>query len=299
MIIGYVGLGAMGAPMTARLAAAYPGALRVYDADAAATSRVCAETGAEAAGAVADAAAACDLLFTCLPDSAVTRSVYLGPRGVAASIRAGAVTVDCSTVDPETTQDVHRALADRGVSHLDASMLGSTAEAEAGTLGFLVGGEAAALARAQPALEACGRMIRHVGPSGAGCRLKLILQTLEALSAVATAEALGLCLETGADPGALLEILGGGGLGAPRFLETRAPRLRRGDFSPLYSLRFLLKDAQLAQGMTDGAAEKFPALAAAVSTLEQAEAAGFGPQDCAAVLRAVEARIGKRVPSDG
>ncbi len=105
--------------------------------------------------------------------------------------------------------------------------------------------------------------MRHVGPSGAGNHMKLIHQTLVAGHAVAVAEAMGLCLETGADVETFHEIVTQGtGFAFSRYFENRVPRMRSGDFSPLFALKFMLKDARLARDMTEDAGGKFPALAA-------------------------------------
>lgn len=293
--IGFIGLGAMGAPMTRRLAAAHPGAVVCHDAGPDVTRAVAEAAGAVPAGSVAEVAARTDMLFTCLPDNAVLRAVYLGPDGIAGAIAAGAVTIDCSTVGPDATRDVHAALGARSVAHLDASMLGSVRQAEEGTISFVVGGAAEAFERARPVLAACGQLIRHCGPSGAGNHMKLIHQTLVAGHAVAVAEALGLCLETGADIETFYDIVTQGtGFGYSRYFENRVPRMREGDFSALFMLRFMLKDARLARDM-GGDPAAYPALGAAIATFEKAVADGHGDADFSAAMRTVEARLGRSV----
>lgn len=294
--IGFIGLGAMGAPMLARLEAAFPGRTRCHDADPGVTRRVAGETGSVAASSVGGVAGWADVLFTCLPDNSVLGAVYLGEGGVASGLRRGAISVDCSTVGPDATRAVHAALAAIGAAHLDASMLGSVAQARAGTISFVVGGEAEAVERVRPCLEACGGMVRHCGPSGAGNHMKLIHQTLVAGHAVMVAEALGLCLETGADIDAFYEIVTQGtGFAHSRYFENRVPRMRSDDYTALFMLKFMLKDARLARELADGAGARFPALEAVIATLEEAAEAGHGAEDFSAAMKAVEARIGKSV----
>ncbi|MEM6547009.1 MAG: NAD(P)-dependent oxidoreductase [Pseudomonadota bacterium] len=295
MKIGYIGLGVMGAPMTRRLAKAFPGDVLGFDASPSVRDRVCAESGAVPAASITEIAAGADILFSCLPDNAVVRAVYLGADGVASAIRPGTVTIDCSTVGPDATRDVHAGLAAKGASHLDASMLGSVKQANEGTISFVIGGEADAVDRARPALEAVGGLIRHCGPSGAGNHMKLIHQTLVAGHAVAVAEAMGLCLETGCDIEAFYDIVTQGtGFAYSRYFENRVPRMRDGDFSALFMLKFMLKDARLAREMAADPA-RYPALAAVIATFEDADTAGEGDADFSAAMRAVEARIGKRI----
>ncbi|MEL6236772.1 MAG: NAD(P)-dependent oxidoreductase [Pseudomonadota bacterium] len=300
MKIGFVGLGAMGAPMTAKLSAAFPGAVRCFDADPARLAAVADESGAQAAGSVAELARAVDLVFTCLPNDTVLRAVYLGPGGLADQMMSHAISVDCSTVSPAVTQEVALAVSDFAHAHLDAAMLGSVKQANEGTISFVVGGDAQALETARPALAACGGLIRHCGPSGAGQRMKLVHQTLVAGHAVAVAEALGLCLETGIDIEAFYEIVTQGtGFAYSRYFENRVPRMRQGEFAPLFALDFMLKDARLARDMAGPAADAFPALAAVIDTLEAAQSDGHGAADFSAAMKAVEARLGKTVDGRG
>ncbi|MEM1344643.1 MAG: NAD-binding protein, partial [Pseudomonadota bacterium] len=144
-------------------------------------------------------------------------------------------------------------------------------------------------------LGACGGLIRHCGPSGAGNQMKLVHQTLVAGHAVAVAEALGLCLETGTDIEVFYDIVTQGtGFAYSRYFENRVPRMREGEFSALFMLRFMLKDARLARDMAPYPAH-YPALAAVIATLEEAEAAGHGEADFSAAMRAISTRIAKPV----
>ena len=154
-----------------------------------------------------------------------------------------------------------------------------------------MGGGAEAFERAKPVLSACGQLILHCGPSGAGNHMKLIHQTLVAGHAVAVAEAMGLCLETGANIEAFFDIVTQGtGFAYSRYFENRVPRMRAGDFSPLFMLKFMLKDARLARGMIDDAERSYPALSAVVATLEEAVDQGWGEADFSAAMKVVEAR---------
>ena len=296
MKIGYIGLGAMGEPMARRLCAAYPGALLVYDQDPELTARVAEAIRAEAAPSIPAIAEQTDVLLTCLPNNDVVRSVYLGHGGITTTIRAGTVTIDCSTVGPDASRDVAGRMAGQGVSHLDASMLGSVKQANEGTISFVVGGDADVLERVRPVLAACGGLIRHCGPSGAGNQMKLVHQTLVAGHAVAVAEAIGLCLETGTDLDTFYEIVTQGtGFAYSRYFENRVPRMRSGDFSAQFMLKFMLKDARLARDMVEDADRRYPALDAVIESLEEGVAAGWGEADFSAAMKAVEARTGRRI----
>ena len=296
MKIGFVGLGAMGAPMTRRLAQAFPGQVVVHDVNPDVMNRFAGETGTEAVSSLSGIAAQTDFLFTCVPNNDSLRQVYLGDGGVCSALRPGSITIDCSTVGPDATREVYAGVAAAGASHLDASMLGSVQQATEGTISFVVGGDREAFDRAQSVLSVCGKLIRYCGESGAGNHMKLIHQTL----VVCVAEAMGLCLETGADIEAFYDIVTQGtGFAYSRYFENRVPRMRSGDFSPLFMLKFMLKDARLARDMVSGADEKFPALASVIRTLEDGEASGWGEADFSAAMKAVEARINGSIAKEG
>jgi len=298
--IGFIGLGAMGSLMLRRLAKAYPDTTFGFDKDADITASVTGNTGAQPTSSVAEIAGLSDVLFSCVPDNDVLRSVYLGDQGVCSTFRAGAISIDCSTVGPDATREVYAGVQACGASHLDASMLGSIKQATEGTISFVVGGDAEAFERAQPVLSLCGELIRHCGDSGAGNHMKLIHQTLVAGHAVAVAEAMGLCLETGADINAFYDIVTQGtGFAYSRYFENRVPRMQAGDFSALFMLKFMLKDARLAREMVDDSTPNYPALDAVIRTLTEGVDAGWADADFSAAMKAVEARIGKQIAVTG
>ncbi len=283
--IGFVGLGAMGLPMAAGLAGAGH-RLRVYDIDPAARERAAAVTGIAAVPDLPAAAAGAEVLFTCLPNDAILREAYLGPAGIGGALAEGAITIDCSTVSPRATQEISAALRDRGVAHLDAAMLGSVPQAETGEIGFVVGGERQAFEAAAPLLDVLGRFRVYPGGSGAAYRIKMIHQTLVAANAVAVAEALALCRATDTDLDCFYDVVcNGGGFAYSRYFEKRLPRMRAGDYSPLFMLQFMKKDAALARDLASEAGLDAPLLDQVVQRFEAALAQGLGAEDFSAVAR--------------
>src|SRR5690606_28498595 len=219
MRIGFIGLGTMGAPMARRLVEAGHDVtvhsrtrereepLAALGAKRAASPRACAE-GAE-------------LVVTMVSDTPDVQAVVLGEQGAALGMERGSVLVDMSTIAPATTRRIAAALAEHGVAMLDAPVSGGSEGAERGTLSIMVGGEAAALERARPALEVLGTTITHVGPSGAGQVAKAVNQTIIAGTYAAVAEGMALALAAGIDVEAALRALGGGAAGS-WVLENRA-----------------------------------------------------------------------------
>ncbi len=265
-----------------------------YDVDPAARDRAAAVDNVSVAADLAGAVREADVVFTCLPNDAVVLEIYLGDGGIGQGVAEGAVTIDCSTVSPQATRKVHGALAERGVSHLDASMLGSIPQAETGEIGFVVGGDPAAFERAAPLLDILGRFRTYAGPSGAANQVKLIHQTLVAANAVAVAEAVALCLATGTDLDCFYDVVcNGGGFAYSRYFEKRVPRMRSGDFGPLFMLHLMKKDAALARDLAGSAGAEAPLLEQVVARLEAACERGWGEEDFSAVAHLYEEAIGR------
>ncbi|MGI9524341.1 MAG: NAD(P)-dependent oxidoreductase [Hyphomicrobiaceae bacterium] len=295
--VGYIGLGTMGAPMLHRLAKDAPGgSVFGYDAKLETTNRVCQATGAGACRSIAEIAGLCDILFTCLPSNDVVRSVYLGDGGVLSAARSGTTTIDCSTIGPEISREIYHKARETAVQHLDASMLGSVAQAEDGSISFVIGGDKDAVEFALPALEKVGSLIRHCGGSGTGNQMKLLHQALVAGHVVAVAETLALCQELGADIDIFYDVVTKGtGFAYSRYFEKRVPRICQGEYSPLFMLKFMAKDARLAREMIPVAkrdsSRNLQLLDAAIATLEEGENRGLGEEDVSAATKVLQARF--------
>jgi 3-hydroxyisobutyrate dehydrogenase-like beta-hydroxyacid dehydrogenase len=293
--VGFIGLGTMGLPMATNLAKAGIGLL-VHDASPAALAAAARLPGAVAAPSVAAVAADSAVLFTCLPNDAIVREVYLGAGGIASAARAGLVTCDCSTVSPEVTTAVHATLRGRGVDHMDTPMLGSQPQAVEGQIFFIVGGEAARVATIARYLGIMGKMHMYVGGPGMGNRVKLIHNGLAAVTAVAVAEALAVCVQSGVDPTTFYEVVrNGGGMAYGTYFDRRAKRIFDGEFSPTFMLELMRKDATLALALARSVHVPVPMLEETKRTYDEAVDSGWGREDFSAVTHVVEKRIGRRL----
>jgi 3-hydroxyisobutyrate dehydrogenase len=208
-LVGFVGLGNMGAPMAHNLLKAGH-TLKVFDlVDAAVRQAV--SHGASAVTSAADAARGADVFISMLPASQHVAALYTKPdeRGktLLDAIDRSTLVIDCSTIAPEAARQVGSAAQQRGIAMIDAPVSGGTAGAQNATLTFIVGGEAAALERARPFLEKMGANIFHAGPSGAGQVAKICNNLLLAVQMTGTAEALALGVANGLDPAVLSEIM--------------------------------------------------------------------------------------------
>jgi 3-hydroxyisobutyrate dehydrogenase len=195
----------MGGPMAMNLLKAGH-QLQVFDLLAGATEGAKA-AGAQAAPNAAHATQGAEVVITMLPATRHVESVYLGAEGLINKIAPGTLVIDCSTIAPVSARKVAEAAKGRGLQFIDAPVSGGTAGASAGTLTFIVGGEAEALERARPILSAMGKNILFAGGSGAGQVAKIANNMLLAIHMAGTAEALALGVANGLDPKVLSEIM--------------------------------------------------------------------------------------------
>ncbi|GAB4322162.1 MAG: NAD(P)-dependent oxidoreductase [Dehalococcoidia bacterium] len=283
---GFVGLGIMGGPMAANLLRA-GFALTVWNRTANKAEPLV-TAGATAAGSPAEVARASQVVVICVSDSPDVEEVVLGPRGVAEGASPGTIVIDCSTIAPATARKVAAALGERGVQFLDAPVSGGDVGAKAGTLAIMVGGDADAFEQARPVLEAMGKTIVHVGPSGAGQVVKLCNQVAGALNLLAMAEAIALCRRSGVDPARMLEVVSKGAAGS-WMIENLGPRAIAGDFAPGFTVELMQKDLRL---IAEAAAETQTALPGSVlvqQLLRGLEARGRGKDGTQAIVDAVRA----------
>ena len=203
--IAFIGLGNMGAPMPLNLVKAGH-EVAVFDLVAPAMDPVI-KAGARGATSAADAASGAQVVISMLPASQHVESLYLGQEGLLGRIADGALVIDCSTIAPQSARRVAEAAAARGLDMVDAPVSGGTGGAVAGTLTFIVGGEAAVFERARPVLEKMGKNIFHAGASGAGQVAKIANNMMLGIQMAGAAEALALGVANGLDPVVLSDII--------------------------------------------------------------------------------------------
>jgi len=203
--IAFIGLGNMGAPMAANLLKAGH-TLKVFDLVTHAMHTLI-EQGAEGTASANQAVEGAEFVITMLPASKHVESLYLGDHGLLKHCPKNALVIDCSTIAADSARRVAIAAEQLGLDMLDAPVSGGTGGAIAGTLTFIVGGEANALARARPLLEKMGKNIFHAGAAGAGQVAKIANNMLLGIAMAGTAEALALGVANGLDPKVLTEII--------------------------------------------------------------------------------------------
>jgi 3-hydroxyisobutyrate dehydrogenase len=287
LMIGFVGLGNMGAPMSANLVRAGHRVRGFDQADAA--RQAAAGRGVEIVDSVAAAADGADVFLTMLPNGAIVRDVL---TDALARLPAGALVIDSSSIDVDTTRDMHAAAAAKGLQYLDAPVSGGMAGAAAGTLTFMIGGSEAAVERARPVLEALGGKLVHLGGPGNGQAAKVCNQLVVAASTAALAEAFVLADRMGVAAKALYEVMSGSS-GNCWALHNFTPwpgvvdgSAADNGYRPRFAARLMNKDLHLALDAAQGAAQELP-LTTLVADLFARLAAAPRDLDTSAVIREV------------
>jgi len=239
--------------------------------------------GAKVAATAREAAAAADVLITIVSDPAALESVLWG-EGALEALRRGTVLVDSSTVSPALERRIAAACAERGAESLDAPVTGGTWGAEKGELVFMVGGDAATLARVEPVLGAMGKKWFHLGPHGAGQIIKLAMNLLLALEVQALAEALALVAGAGVPAENLIGVMQASMARAP-VLDIKAPMILKQDYTPSFPLRLMHKDLGLAMDLANQIGVPLPACAASREVYSAVKGAAKEDLDYAAVAK--------------
>ncbi|MCE2501120.1 MAG: NAD(P)-dependent oxidoreductase [Dehalococcoidia bacterium] len=286
--IGFIGLGRMGLPMSYNLLrAGYD--LMVHNRSQEKVRQI-ADAGATAAASAAEVVANCDIVLACLPDVETCERVLLGEA--LPNARPGQIIVDHSTVGAATSRACAAAAEARGAMFLDAPISGGTERATDGSLTIMVGGPTEAYAKAQPAFDVMGAVVRHVGPTGSGTAAKLVNQLLVGVHMVAAAEAMLLGAKSGADPALVFELVNSG-WGQSFLLGRNAPAMLDRDFEGTRTqLRVFLKDLGLIQEMARDLDTPIAAGDLAYRLLAEAVEQGLGDLDSAAIVLPMEQQAG-------
>jgi len=288
MRIAFIGLGHMGAPMASNLQKAGH-EVAGFDLSAEAARAAGVPLAASAEAAVENA----DVVISMLPASRHVEALYFG-GGLLERIASGTLVIDSSTIAAATSRRLAEAGAARGLAVLDAPVSGGTAGAAAGTLTFMVGGDAAHLERARPVLEKMGANIFHAGGAGAGQAAKMCNNMLLGILMIGTSEALALGVANGLDPAVLSEIMrrsSGGNWALEKYnpfpgVMPAAPASK--GYAGGFGTDLMLKDLGLAvdNAVASGAATPLGALARSLYAAHSL--AGHGALDFSSVLKLLQ-----------
>jgi len=294
MRVAFLGLGIMGSRMAANLAASGV-ELTVWNRTRETADAFAAEHNARVASTPREAAQSSEIVITMVVDGPQVESLLLeGEECAVLGAAPGTLFVDCSTIGPTHSLQIAAALAERGMTMLDAPVTGSSPRAQDGTLTFMVGGSDADFERALPLFETMGKVIVHAGPSGQGQMVKVISNSVSATNAAALGQALVVGSRAGVNLDALVDVMAAGSA-ASTMLSLKAGPMRNHDYTPLFKLDHMLKDVALCLEEGQAAGAPFPFAALTREILIAASTMGHGDDDFAALIEAVEAAAGTRL----
>ena len=290
--IAFIGLGIMGGPMAGHLVDAGHTVVGVNRSPQPVERLVAA--GGQAADSVAEAVAEADLVITMVPDSPDVEGVALGPEGIYANARSGALHIDMSSIRPDIAAGLAAAGREAGIRVLDAPVSGGEAGAKEAKLSIMVGGDPADFEEARPVLEVLGGTVVLVGPAGSGQTVKAANQLIVAGTYQLVAEAIVFLRAFGVDAEAALEVLSGG-LAGSTVLDRKGASMLAGEFQPGFRVDLHHKDMGI---VTSAAREQGVALPLGTLTAQLVgalRAQGDGGLDHSALLRGVERLSGQEV----
>jgi 3-hydroxyisobutyrate dehydrogenase len=269
--VGFIGLGRMGHGMAGRyLDAGF--AVAVWNRSKAKAEDLIAR-GARWASSPTDAADAADAVVTMVADDVASRAVWLGENGAAATMKAGSLAIECSTVSHQHALDMARELRGRGLIYIDCPVTGLPQAAAAGRLTLLVGAEPADLDSAKPYLAPIGDVIRHFGAVGTGTVFKLINNLMGAVQIASLAEGIAMAEQAGLDMNLVAEALATGAVASPQVIR-HSKRMVTRDFSGAsFTAALRYKDAAYAVKLAESLLATAPLVGhAAVEAYARAKA---------------------------
>jgi len=278
--VGFVGLGAMGDPMAGHLRRA--GLLVAVGSRSAGKAQAFAQAnGVAAPGSLKELAAMCDMIAICVTADADVLAVV---RELAAGAKPGTIVIDHSTVSSATAKQAHAMMKAAQGDFVDAPVSGGVEGAKNGKLSIMVGGDAATLARARPALDAYAGRVSHMGPVGAGQNTKAVNQVLVAGIAQGVCEGLALGEALGLNPDVLLPTLMGGAAGC-WFLEKRGATMLKNQFMGGFKLQLLNKDLKIVRELAKSVGTDTSVIDKSLADYATLMAQGHGDEEISALIR--------------
>lgn len=280
MKAGWIGLGAMGAPMARRLQQA--GYLtQVWNRTVSKAEDFARDTDVMVAPTLEQLVRDCQIIFTCISRDEDVREMV---QALTPALSPGQIVVDTSTISADTARAIAKELAVYNVGFLDAPVSGGVEGARLGTLAMMIGGDGALLARAEPLLQCLASRIMHMGPSGMGQATKAVNQAMAAginqavTEALAFAQALGLPLDK------VIEVIGQGAA-ANWFLAHRGPTMLSNQYPPGFKVALHLKDLNICKEMAHRLGAHLATVELTLAHYKRLIEAGYGDEDISALFR--------------
>ena len=275
-MLGFIGLGVMGAPMCRNLAAKSGQELRAFDSDLEALAQMD-QSGVAPAESVRDVAEHADIVFLSLPGGPHVNSVCLGAGSLLTHLKPGGLVVDLSTTPVHLARDLNARFSARGIQFADAPVARTREAAVNGTLSVMVGSNEKVFTRIKPLLECIASDITHCGGPGTGQAMKIINNMVLFQNVVALAEALALIGYTGVDPELAFEVLAKGSADSFALRNHGMKAMLKGAYPErAFSSEYALKDIRYALRLAEEAGLFLSGADNAKETIKKAIRAGYG-----------------------
>ncbi|WP_041933536.1 NAD(P)-dependent oxidoreductase [Gloeothece verrucosa] len=281
--LAFLGLGVMGAPMTANLVRqgyTVKGWNRTFNRPGV---EIAQNAGAIIVSSIQEAVETADIVFTCVGDVPDVEEVILGEQGVVNFAQPNTLIVDFSTIGSKAAIKIGEELKKHNLRFMDAPISGGDIGAQKGTLTIMVGGNEKDFQECFPYFEAMGKTIRLCGPVGSGQAVKLCNQVLVSGYMVALCEAIEMAKKQGIDPNLMIEVCSTGAAGSWA-LANLGPKITASDYNPGFMIKHILKDLRLVKETLNGELDQIPGVELAarlfqiVAEMDNGEGANLGTQ---------------------
>jgi putative dehydrogenase len=282
-LVAVVGLGIMGGAIARNLLAEGV-AVHGYDTDA--TRLELLKPNGVAAHSAGEAARGAGLVLTSLPSVAALDATV---ASLVAAKASGLVVAELSTLPIAAKEAARAKLEAAGIALLDCPLSGTGAQAATRDLAVYASGARDAYDAAEPVFRRFARVSHYLGAFGNGSRMKFVANLLVAIHNVASAEAMVLGMKAGLDPDTIVKVIASG-VGTSRVFELRAPLMAKDEYAPTMKIDIWQKDMSIITEFAKSLGVPTPTFAASAPIYDAAQAAGFGGDDTAAVVKVLEAR---------
>ncbi|HEY8067393.1 MAG TPA: NAD(P)-dependent oxidoreductase [Burkholderiales bacterium] len=293
-MLGFIGLGVMGAPMCRNFAAKSGEEVRAFDSDLEALAQMD-EPGVMPAESIRDVAEHADIVFLSLPGGTQVSAVCLGAGSLLTHLKPGGLVVDLSTTPMNLARDLSARFLARGIQFADAPVARTRQAAVDGTLSVMVGATDGVFARIKPRLECIASDITHCGPPGAGQAMKIVNNMVLFQNVVALAEALALIHHAGIDPELAFEVLSKGSADSFALRNHGVKAMLKGDYpEKAFSSEYALKDIRYALRLAEEAGFFLHGADNAKETIKKAIRAGYGKEYFPALAKVIAGKSKKK-----
>lgn len=293
MRVSFLGLGAIGTPMAARLAGPFD--LTVWNRSAERAEEFARDHRARVAASPREAAAGAQAVITCLPTSADVESLLDGDDGLLAGLGPGTILLDCTSGDPATSRRIAERVQAAGGAFADAPVSGGTNGAAAGTLTVMIGSDDVTFSRAREVVRPFAGRIEHMGPVGSGHAMKAVNNALLAVNIAATAEGLATLVKAGVPAARAVEVLNASS-GRSFVSEQLIPeRVLTGAWPRTFRLALLDKDTGIALALADELGVETPVMAVTGDVLAVARRVLDPEADYLEAIKVIEAQAGVEI----